>query len=134
MNILCLLFGHNGEDSESGFHVCYRCGMHEYWDSREISLENRDIKKFYYERSIIDLLPNKLLCFWFGHLPSYERDHVPCARCGLHDVDYHDQVSPSRHEIVKDWFKYWFFRKWFPVKCPICGKRYDCSEDVCIPF
>lgn len=32
-NIICLLFGHAGEATESGYHVCDRCGMHEYYCS-----------------------------------------------------------------------------------------------------
>lgn len=36
MNILCYLFGHTGNLTESGYHVCSRCGLHEYWHSRQV--------------------------------------------------------------------------------------------------
>lgn len=36
MNILCYIFGHTGEFYESGYHVCSRCGLHEYWSSRRV--------------------------------------------------------------------------------------------------
>lgn len=35
MNILCYWLGHIGNSTESGFHVCDRCGLHEYWDGDE---------------------------------------------------------------------------------------------------
>lgn len=35
MNFLCYWFGHTGNSTESGFHVCDRCGLHEYWDGDE---------------------------------------------------------------------------------------------------
>ena len=30
VNKICLLFGHTGRETESGYHVCSRCGLHEY--------------------------------------------------------------------------------------------------------
>ncbi len=36
MNLLCYLFGHTGNFTESGYHVCSRCGLHEYWSSRRV--------------------------------------------------------------------------------------------------
>lgn len=30
MGLTCRLFGHTGNGTESGYHVCSRCGMHEY--------------------------------------------------------------------------------------------------------
>lgn len=39
MNYLCYLFGHTGNFTESGYHVCSRCGLHEYWSSRRVDPE-----------------------------------------------------------------------------------------------
>jgi hypothetical protein len=39
MNYLCYLFGHTGNFTESGYHVCSRCGLHEYWSSRQVDSE-----------------------------------------------------------------------------------------------
>jgi hypothetical protein len=36
MDYVCYFFGHTGEFYESGYHVCSRCGLHEYWSSRQI--------------------------------------------------------------------------------------------------
>ena len=36
MNILCYFFGHTGDLTESGYHVCSRCGLHAYWSSRDV--------------------------------------------------------------------------------------------------
>jgi hypothetical protein len=33
----CFLFGHTGTDTESGYHVCSRCGLYGYWSFRETS-------------------------------------------------------------------------------------------------
>jgi hypothetical protein len=30
ISIWCMLLGHTGRETESGFHVCSRCGLHEY--------------------------------------------------------------------------------------------------------
>lgn len=37
--LLCYLFGHTGNFTESGYHVCSRCGLHEYWCSRMVDPE-----------------------------------------------------------------------------------------------
>ena len=29
--LLCWAFGHTGNNPESGYHVCDRCGAHGYW-------------------------------------------------------------------------------------------------------
>lgn len=35
--MLCWAFGHTGNATESGYHVCDRCGLHGYWSFRETS-------------------------------------------------------------------------------------------------
>ena len=35
--LLCWAFGHTGNTTESGYHVCDRCGLHGYWSFRETS-------------------------------------------------------------------------------------------------
>lgn len=37
IKLLCFLFGHTGKETESGFHVCSRCGLHEYHCHEEYS-------------------------------------------------------------------------------------------------
>ena len=86
-----------------------------------------------------------LHCWWFGHEPDYSSQvfdddpddygwHVPCNRCGLWDIEYYELVTGSRSYKVKQFFKYWLFRRWCPEKCKTCKKRYGCDEDNCIPF
>lgn len=79
----------------------------------------------------------KLKCWWLGHDPDYTgSNNTHCKRCDLWDVDYYDLVNPGgKYQRIKDFFKYWFFRKWFPKKCSDCGKRYKCDESIDhIPF
>jgi len=38
--LLCWAFGHAGNSTESGYHVCDRCGLHAYWSYRETSGED----------------------------------------------------------------------------------------------
>ena len=79
-NILCVLFGHKGNNLESGYHVCSRCGLHEYWNNPEIMQENGiDTMPNYYKEEMLKgpilnafnrakrklinpLLPRKLKC------------------------------------------------------------------------
>lgn len=37
MNLLCYFFGHAGDFTDSGYHVCSRCGLHAYWSSRQVN-------------------------------------------------------------------------------------------------
>ncbi len=37
---ICTLIGHSGDETESGYHACGRCGEHEYWDSRHVQEDN----------------------------------------------------------------------------------------------
>lgn len=30
ISVWCMLFGHTGNETESGYHVCSRCGLHAY--------------------------------------------------------------------------------------------------------
>lgn len=84
----------------------------------------------------------RLLCWWFGCEPDYQRfDHdgtVPCTRCGAGDTSYADRVGDTRHNRLMDrWhrFTWWTVRRWLPHKCPACGHRWKC-DDNCdgIPF
>lgn len=79
----------------------------------------------------------RLICWYFGHDPYMERPSrypaTPCARCGICDVDYADLACLTRHAAVKRWLIWWLLRRWFPDKCPDCGRRYGDHED-CRPF
>ena len=33
--LLCWAFGHTGIYTDSGYHICDRCGLHGYWSFRE---------------------------------------------------------------------------------------------------
>lgn len=83
----------------------------------------------------------KIICWWIGHIPDRNRNAVPCKRCGLYDIPYHELVEGSRYAKIKLFFKedipYWCFRKWFPGKCPDCGgnrKHCDLMDDDHLPF
>lgn len=80
-----------------------------------------------------------IVCWWFGCDPIWEAyghgdGSIPCARCGAHNTTYEDRAGITRHEAAKSFFRYWFFRRWWPKRC-ICGKRWqhEMTED-CIPF
>jgi hypothetical protein len=80
----------------------------------------------------------RLICWWFGCDPDYERSDwrnsvVPCRRCGAFDTDYGDRVGHTRSKRAKDWFLSHFVRWWLPHKCTDCFKRYG-NHDDCIPF
>lgn len=80
-------------------------------------------------------------CWWFGCDPDhgnamswYDEDdcgcNTPCKRCDNYDVSYADMVGDTRHASFKEWCNYWLFRKWWPVKCKICGRRWrGCEND-----
>lgn len=48
-NIICFLFGHSGYETESGYHVCSRCGMHEYYNCK--AYDEDSINGDYYKHS-----------------------------------------------------------------------------------
>jgi hypothetical protein len=79
---------------------------------------------------------NRWLCWWFG-CEGHPQDPSPpeyleCIRCAK-IVPYGDMVGDTRHNRFKEFFNYWFYRKWIPSKCCDCGKRYGDHSD-CIPF
>ena len=87
----------------------------------------------------------KLRCWWFGCVPDESRVcgcdsdrnydyNTPCKRCDCFDVSYADMVGDTRHNRLKEWLRYWLFRRWIPAKCPDCGKRPYKPCDKCIPF
>ena len=84
-------------------------------------------------------MTGRLRCAWFGCVPPPPEDAVPieyarCTRCDS-PLDYADMVEESRHERCKAAIHYWFWRKWWPARCPDCGRRYRCDETVDhIPF
>ena len=68
MSILCILFGHTGQNTESGYHVCDRCGLHEYWCNRQTMNENLDYDlKFSYDECGILMRPIWRLWNRFDH-------------------------------------------------------------------
>ena len=80
-------------------------------------------------------------CWWDGHEPDYSSQafdgdpndygwHTPCKRCGLWDIEYHELVEDTRKQKLINWCRFWFFRKWWPIKCGICGRRWKkCPEN-----
>ena len=87
----------------------------------------------------------RMWCWWFGCVPgdlarhyysdgSGCDDFYHCKRCG-NEVDYGDLVGDTRHNRFKENMNYYLFRKWFPAKCPDCGRRYGHDESIDhIPF
>ena len=74
-----------------------------------------------------------LRCWWFGCEPHPEDpapiEHLECMHCG-ELMDYEGLVGITRYRAFKEWCRYWFFRKWWPVKCEVCGKRWrKCQSD-----
>lgn len=52
MALNCFLFGHRGNLTESGHHLCDRCWQHAYWDSQSVREANQiDIQELPYEYS-----------------------------------------------------------------------------------
>lgn len=79
----------------------------------------------------------RLICWWFGCDPEYKAlaygDAAPCKRCGADDTSYEDQAGITRHAAAIDWCRYWLFRRWWPVACGECGKRFG-DHGGCLPF
>ena len=75
-------------------------------------------------------------CLFFGCCPGpndWPGDEGPwCYRCG-HEVSYGDLVGDVPVNKLKDFCKYWLFRKWFPEKCGCCRRRYG-DHKHCLPF
>ena len=83
-------------------------------------------------------------CWWFGHEPVFDYSeidhdehgyyqHVPCDRCGLWDIDQHGLYAGSKSFKVKQFFVFWFYRRWWPEACKDCGKRFG-GHCGCVPF
>lgn len=51
MALRCILLGHTGNDRESGYHICSKCGQHAYWDYKSVKAESNDFEWQCYERS-----------------------------------------------------------------------------------
>lgn len=89
-----------------------------------------------------DLTPVQVLqrvsCWWRGHEPHPQDPSPPealsCMHCGGW-VSYGDMVGDTRQNAFKNWARYWLFRRWFPKKCSMCGRRrghsLECDD---IPF
>lgn len=60
---LCLLFGHTGDLRESGYHVCSRCGLHEYHSSRAV---DPDVEQDY-DRAGLLVRPFFRLYWWASY-------------------------------------------------------------------
>lgn len=77
-------------------------------------------------------------CRFFGCVPKVWCDtncndaYPICQRCD-NAVSYSDMVEDTPYKRLRDWIKYWFFRKWIPAICRQCGRRYGNHYD-CIPF
>lgn len=52
MKLLCKLFGHIGNEFESGFHVCSKCGLHEYHCHEEYIQSGYLLIPFYYIKDL----------------------------------------------------------------------------------
>lgn len=79
----------------------------------------------------------RIICWWFGCKTNdnrdYFADHESCVRCGAEDISYADLVGDTKHNRLRWFFAYWFFRKWIPMKCVTCGKRFG-DHYNCLPF
>ena len=82
----------------------------------------------------------KLVCWWFGCRPDAAYPSkcpdgyvVPCTRCGAEDIDYGILAGDTRHNRAVECLQHWLFRRWFPVRCNDCGRRYG-PHDGCLPF
>jgi hypothetical protein len=80
------------------------------------------------------------ICWWFGCDPDHNDSCstapnyvVPCKRCGAPDTAYADRIGDTKHNRTADWLRYWCLRRWWPVRCDCCGKRFG-SHDECLPF
>ena len=75
----------------------------------------------------------RLICWWLG-CEEHPQDPAPpgyadCRRCGR-IVDYGDMVGDTRHRRFTEAARYWLFRRWIPVKCGVCGRRWsECPDD-----
>jgi len=87
----------------------------------------------------IELVVSRLRCWWLGCEPHPQDpappDFLECQHCG-EIVDYGDLVGDTRYNRFKAWCYYWLFRRWCPVKCGDCGRRWrDCDDAIDhIPF
>lgn len=82
----------------------------------------------------------KLVCWWFGCDPDCDHSCglspnyvVPCKRCGAQDTHYDDRLGDTRHNRFMQQLRYWCWRRWWPVPCGDCGKRFGEHSDCC-PF
>lgn len=78
----------------------------------------------------------KIRCIWHG-CEGHPQDSAPpesldCMHCGQH-VDYESLVGITIKRRFEGWLIYWFCRKWVPIKCADCGKRYG-KHKGCLPF
>lgn len=56
----CLLFGHVGNEFESGYHVCSRCGLHEYHCNEEYVHAGYLMMPFWHLKRLIFNIINKI--------------------------------------------------------------------------
>ena len=76
----------------------------------------------------------RLRCWWFG-CEECPASYSGCCRYCDEIISYGDLVGDTRHNRAKAWAEHWFWRKWWPEKCPDCGGRWRHDETKAhIPF
>lgn len=84
----------------------------------------------------------RAVCWWFGCIEDPAAIEVgywppPCIRCGAPDITYSDLIGDTRHGRMMEWIRRWvlfgWVRRFVPMKCADCGKRYGPHKD-CLPF
>ena len=77
----------------------------------------------------------KIKCWWFGCIQHPQDptpiEHATCMHCDG-EVSYSDMVGYSRHNLAKEWIRYWVFRRWFPKRCEECHETGEKCH--CLPF
>lgn len=74
MNLKCRLFGHKIDQNftDSGFHICERCQMHEYHNSKQIMINQYEIEqKYYFEDAGLILKPYFFVLRQYYNLKHY---------------------------------------------------------------
>lgn len=59
---------------------------------------------------------------------------APCPKCGSYNMKPQMPIqmeltgSETVPQVLGKWARYWFWRKWCPVKCCCCGRRWRHDE------
>lgn len=73
MNTKCRLFGHKIDKNftDGRYHICERCQMHEYWDSKNIMIQYELKFKYSFESAGLLLKPYFFILRQYYNLKYY---------------------------------------------------------------